>query len=153
MGDRGIRWGWQIRCMTEGCPRKHEQWGDPAAFGPPPLPGSGSAMSGPLAGWFISSREREYRNVPDDHSRGHLAYCPEHSAMATEWQARFAAWQAERNAVGRDATKAVEKTLAEALADWLAPNKQRQEKLDREIGKTVWAWREKHPPPKPPWRT
>ena len=147
MGDRGIRWGWQIRCMAKDCPRKHEQWGDSTQPGPPSLWSPGVYTSGALKGWYLGYRDGQDYRAAYDGSIGHFAYCPEHAVLPTTWLAEYKAWEARRGEIG----KTVALGLLARLAEWLSPQAERQKEINRQTGVAVWDWMQKNPAPRPPW--
>ena len=136
----GVKWGWRVQCAKAGCNHALEEWSEK---GIPPLPWSGSYAGGPLKGWFI------YRcrgGSQDGYLKGHIAYCPQHAIVGTEWLAAVSKWEEERHQVG----KAVTLTFFERVAEWLSPAENRM-RQNRAAGEASRAWEREHPRPRPPW--
>lgn len=140
---KGIEWGCRVSCFHPKCDQHVESWSNK---GTPTIPHGGSYNSGPLKGWFIKYLDG-HRYVPASYAKGHVAYCPEHSAPATEWQAKFQEWQSEQHQVGKSAAI----PFLDRVAEWISPSGGRLQR-DRAARDARYAWLKDHPAPRPPWR-
>jgi hypothetical protein len=137
-----VKWGWRVQCAAKDCKHTVEEWSEK---GVPSLPWPGAYAGGPLKGWFMYHGRGVYR---DGYLKGHVAYCPEHAHVGTEWLASASKWEGERCQVG----KAVALTFLERVAEWLSPAEERRS-LKRAAGNAVYEWDKTHPRPRPPWWT
>jgi hypothetical protein len=139
-----IEYGWRVTCAYPSCKRHVEMW---SAKGYPSRATGGRYSGGPLTGWFIyylSYYEVEHLKCPS----GHIAYCPEHAAEATIWQAAFWDWIEQRRKVRKD----VALPLLDRIHALIHPE-EIGERMAALVARATKLWEKDHPMPQPPWKT
>lgn len=140
---KAVQWGCRIVCSTAKCEKHTEVWSEQ---GCPSLPFAGAPTSGPMKGWYL--RYEQGNATPPYYTKGHIAFCPEHSAEAITFLAEHNTYRIARNKVGRDTAM----TLLDRVAEWLSPATKRSG-YTHAMHTALMAWDKEHPVPRLPWGT
>lgn len=139
--QHGLQFGIRIRCSHPNCEQQLESW---STTGTPSMPRGIKVGKNNGPGWVILSEERYYRGA-GCYGNNKRAYCPNHSAVITEWLAKYWKWITDRRDAGKAAFSIVQRLRMLSSPDSvIAENK-------LQAIKAGWDWERDNPCPKAPW--